>query len=113
MPEVQAFPAVGQRDYYAKLEQELNRAGNDQASEPATRKQGFFERLTGRRIKPSDSFENAKTGSQHTVTESHPQNDLQTQGDRRGASRSPQSNKENRGEDPDLPVFFKGRQERG
>jgi cell division protein FtsZ len=68
MPGVEDFPAVGQRDYYAK------QSGSDPHSEAAgtggpQRKPGLFERLAGLGRRQSDSLQEHDTGKPEGVTQ--------------------------------------------
>ena len=60
MPDVDDFPVVGQRDYYAKSAQQRRAPqgqGLPSSRQPAEpRRRGFFERLTGRGRTESDSL---------------------------------------------------------
>ena len=58
IPDVQEFPAVGQRDYYAKAS---NHGRGSQASDSG-KKPSLFERLTGRGKRASDSPDSPRQG---------------------------------------------------
>jgi cell division protein FtsZ len=65
MPEVSDFPAVGQREYYAKRQGgDPNGSGNREGR----RRQGLFQRLTGLGRRGGDSPEIQDTDKQHPVT---------------------------------------------
>jgi cell division protein FtsZ len=102
MPQVEDFPIVGQRDYHAKAQAGVHEHGYDTA-EPQ-RRPGFFERITGRIRRQSESPER---DGDHGVSEppalptnrAVPQQPAGgTQARHRGGSRMQ--------EEAELPVFF-------
>jgi hypothetical protein len=106
MPELEEFPAVGQREYHAKRSLEAARTDAPRM-EPETRKRGFFERLTGRGKKPTDSREDhASSALQRRIQPHQPDNSYGV-GPDRGTHRDDWATEESkRQERPDFPAFF-------
>ncbi|MCH9806850.1 MAG: cell division protein FtsZ [Alphaproteobacteria bacterium] len=113
MPEVQEFPEVGQRDYYAKQQADGGQQYKEEAASGAGRKPGLFERLTGIGRRQGDSPEDQATGKpQHVTNDEMYTAQVRNEGaTRRPAKPSPQQSD---GSQPsDLPVFFDQRRGRG
>lgn len=113
MPEVGDFPAVGQRDYYAKS---TGQAPQDPlgysldgpaASSSPPRKRGLFARLTGRGRDESDS----RGDRVQTTSEFGSRTSQMPAGDDRGRASTEVQGRHTpdsaqRSEKPELPVFF-------
>jgi hypothetical protein len=67
MPGVEDFPAVGQRDYYAKQSAPDPFTEKTESQEPQ-RRPGLFERLAGLGRRQSDSLHEPDTGNSEDVT---------------------------------------------
>ncbi|MBU1210936.1 MAG: cell division protein FtsZ [Alphaproteobacteria bacterium] len=106
MPEVEDFPAVGQRDYYAKRDPQAQGAHEEQAGRQPSRKQGFFERLTGRGRKPIDSPPTEETGRNQPVDQRNPQADPFARGGHQRTAQSSNQDPADGSQDVALPVFF-------
>ncbi|MGA7116917.1 MAG: cell division protein FtsZ [Hyphomicrobium sp.] len=111
MPDLDEFPAVGQRDYHAKMQRDAARPpsyGSSPArAEAEPRKRGFFERLTGRGKQESDSHpshrEHPATAQQNMpAAERSYAVGVEPPSRRAGWSNDEQQ----RQEKPELPVFF-------
>lgn len=113
MPEVEDFPAVGQRDYYAKTagQAPADPLGYtlDGPGQPASppRKRGLFARLTGRGRDESDSRGDRTQNTPEFGSKASPA----ATGDDRGRSHSDSKSRHSpdpahRSEKPELPVFF-------
>ncbi|KUO55815.1 MAG: hypothetical protein APF80_05610 [Alphaproteobacteria bacterium BRH_c36] len=112
MPDVEDFPAVGQRDYYAKRDSQAHGAPEDQPGRQATRKQGFFERLTGRGRKPSDSPPTEEPSRNQPDVQRNPQVDSFTRSSQERAASASMQDSSDTNQDVDLPVFFSADQGR-
>jgi hypothetical protein len=110
MPELEEFPAVGQREYHAKTQR--NAAAphvytEHSARPPEPKKRGFFERLTGRAKRDGDSLPADREREAFATTQrSEIERSYAVGGDaatHRGGwlEAEPQ-----RQEKPELPVFF-------
>ncbi len=112
MPAVEDFPAVGQRDYYAKREENLQDPAEHQPAKPASRKQGLFERLTGRGRKQGDSPDRPDTGKRQRTADRHPQVAQQSNDAPHDTRHSSEHTQDERDQGVDLPVFFSDGQRR-
>jgi cell division protein FtsZ len=88
MPQVQDFPAVGQREYRAKAQQPVHAAETGYRQPPAVltskqtdpveqRRPGFLARLTGGRHRKASDLAAANADSRETAQQSHTQRDYQ------------------------------------
>ncbi len=111
MPDLDEFPAVGQREYHAKMQRAPARPQSygspSTRAEPEPRKRGFFEQLTGRGKREGDSH--PSHGDQSAIAQQKvPAVDrsyavgVDSQSRRGGWSDDDQ----HRQEKPELPVFF-------
>jgi cell division protein FtsZ len=111
IPDLDEFPAVGQRDYHAKMQRDAARPpsyGSAPArAEAQPKKRGFFERLTGRGRHEGDSHPPHRE-QPATAQQNGPPSDrsyavgVEPQSRRAGWSNDEQQ----RQEKPELPVFF-------
>ncbi len=110
MPELEEFPAVGQREYHAKTQR--NAAAPhvyaEQSARPAEpKRRGFFERLTGRSKRDGDSH---PTNRDHEAFDTAQRSEIDrsyTVGGEADQRRSGWLETEpQRQEKPELPVFF-------
>lgn len=69
MPEVEDFPVVGQRDYYAKRNDQLSGEAAKDSSKPTKERQGLFGLFSKRDQKPGDSPEKQDMHKKHNVTQ--------------------------------------------
>lgn len=106
MPELEEFPAVGQREYHAKRSREAAQAGT-QRNDSEPRKRGLFERLAGLGKRTTDSRPEHR--APHSPQASRSQNGDHSYsvgaaaGGHRDASPSEQSKRQ---EKPEFPAFF-------
>ncbi|MBY0225775.1 MAG: cell division protein FtsZ [Hyphomicrobium sp.] len=111
MPDLDEFPAVGQREYHAKMQREAARPPSyDSAqvrAEAEPRKRGLFERLTGRGKQAGDSHPSRREQAA-TAQQNMPAADRSyAVGVEPQSRRADWSNDEQkRQEKPELPVFF-------
>ena len=87
MPNVEDFPTVGQRDYYAK-QQGSESAGEAAGSTAPVRRPGLFERLAGLGRRQSDSLDGASTGKPGVVTHCNVPEERTSQGPVQGGGQS-------------------------
>ncbi len=116
LPQVEDFPAVGQREYHAKIgqygtsqapSQVSPRAYAQPAPEPPPRKLGFFERLTGARRKAETKQEAAHAHPQAPAP-AEKQHHLGERNSQRGTTDGARGASKQLSEHNDLPVFFGG-----
>jgi len=114
MPELEDFPAVGQREYQAKAQREPQapnvyapHAPQAQRHAPESKKRGFFDRLTGRGKRDGDSrAERHEPAATHAHKSNAPDNSYTVGGDARGPRSGWVDDESQRQDKPELPVFF-------
>jgi cell division protein FtsZ len=113
IPEVQEFPEVGQRDYYAKQHGHSPSGEEAGGAHAGQRKPGLFERLTGLGRRQGDSPAEQVTGKPEHVTEREIYGSgMRGEPDRR--RRADVDGGRDEGAQPsDLPVFFDRERGRG
>jgi cell division protein FtsZ len=110
MPDLEEFPIVGQREYRAKQHRESAPHASAPPSTqpgPEQKKRGFFERLTGRGKRESDSHDSRR---QQGATSEQKASDVDSSyavgGERRDRRNGWMEDEPQRQEKPELPVFF-------
>lgn len=115
IPEVDEFPVVGQRDYYAKTGSEPPRTEGrqatgvgapQQASAPSARRPGLFERITGMGRKTDDSASDARSGASTTGQRNNRSSGSEATSNRPSAQDGTGSRPHGSDEAAELPMFF-------
>lgn len=110
MPELEDFPAVGQREYHAKTQRNAAAPqvyGEHSARPAEPKKRGFFERLTGRAKRDGDSQPTAREREAFDTAQRRHDDGSYAVGADAGTRRGGWHEGEpERQEKPELPVFF-------
>ncbi len=113
IPQVDDFPEVGRRDYYAKRGQDdYERTPRDHGADER-QKPGLFQRLTGFGRRQDDSHAAGATGKAESVTERDNYQRDAYRNRTSGGQREHERDIDENAQDAELPVFFNREQGRG